>query len=842
MPHNLGSFFDTLRGGPDLRAASIERLLRLLAPKMVGQQGPTADPEGASAAIRHSLDRGTEVTTGRVVDGVAYTHMYKVQLDQAGPVLPCCDLVHTALGIVGAKQLNTYTPGTPVVVLTMHQVEYGVILGALPDFGINAFSALPDMVGQGSGVGLRADDIHKFPFQLDGRGGVADWSCGRPFDSLTVGEWGAVTETGLMVFLDPFLGMLRADEETGLWVFYQDSTTRLAGHNLQIRSAGHELEALDDQGEYSWVEGWAPFLYEARGLLEPGDPFQDVSVDASQQDAPYLATLEPTANDQQPFHRRQDFHGYLGQGGRRSLCVPASGASNPCTYGDEVSHMGVAEENWGLDGFIGLRSAKGILIAKRALLPHPKRVCRPEDPAGDSDTSGYDFSGASHKVADLPDADLSRRSLIQAADLEDVLARTFNWQGLHPFAYHQLDWYTPEENACPLAGAMAASPPFDTLVDVQYLALPTPMKVTVDARYGSVAYYPNDSFFGLLDDGGVVLSGGCGEELVMAHGSIFLRAPGDIWTLPGKSAITWAGWDIIHKANNCVEVVANWGDVRIKAERNVLILGGNDGCGGVMIESKASGTAFRNDKDDTVITGVVLRAPDSSVAVLTDKLFNVLPASVGGYTEIRLQAGGGLILAESDVFYRRLYTAAVDDFGGTANEFRGDTTQLGSGLGVYGDIASWRHITENVTKPIHDRQDIVLESIAAAGLEARLTWLPDHSDVQTVGFFFRSSKLAHTEGLVLYEGRWQRLARLTGQEGVSWDDNLVSTAGGDITRAHPGRQTWEDETGYTQQDFVVYDPGSGLYADRVASQEPSWPTHEGVDWSAFMIITNPEGV
>jgi len=58
-----------------------------------------------------------------------------------------------------------------------------------------------------------------------------------------------VAETGLMLHMDPWWAHLRVDEETGLYLFYHDQLTRLAGHNMQIRSMLGEREELDDQNE-----------------------------------------------------------------------------------------------------------------------------------------------------------------------------------------------------------------------------------------------------------------------------------------------------------------------------------------------------------------------------------------------------------------------------------------------------------------------------------------------------------------------------------------------------------------------------------------------------------------
>src|SRR4029077_4362102 len=100
--------------------------------------------------------------------------------------------------------------------------------------------AISDMLAQGGNIGLKIDEVHNFPFTLNNKGGIIDWSAGGLYDDLPVGADGAITDTGLLNFIDSTMICLRVDEQTGLFLFYADQLTRLTGHNLELVSAGSE--------------------------------------------------------------------------------------------------------------------------------------------------------------------------------------------------------------------------------------------------------------------------------------------------------------------------------------------------------------------------------------------------------------------------------------------------------------------------------------------------------------------------------------------------------------------------------------------------------------------------
>jgi hypothetical protein len=614
----------------DRRAIELERQVVNEMPGRKAQLRSTADPYSSVSSHKIDLAREPFCVYGRIVDYVPFAHYYRVQLDRGGGVVQATPILQASHEFATVRELNTYTVGTGVWVIWHPHMQNALILGSAPDFGHDARHGHSDWVSQGSRVGLNVDDVFKFPFQLALAGGVIDWSAGRPIDALHGGDWGAAAYTGLSFFLDPFMVYMRVDEETGVWGFYDDQLLRVAGHNLQMRSAGHDRTDHDDEEEFNSIQAYTPYLWEARGGFSRKDTrkasdgssklWREVAAINVQQGTPHYSYLEPAIDNQQAMHRYRQFLGYLGQGRKTTLflpCPPVKHASvdqittdnatgeydeyqfstNVLAVDDRVKFPGVYEENVGLDGSLATRSAKSIILSKRLLIPEPKRVKEDPDLAGDRHTNykanGVYGTGEAHKIGDIAYPIGTHQNLTQAAAFLDVYAHAFNWKGVHPFEYHGKDWYMPEESEYPYADEMGrGNPPFGALRSGHYLLAPVPVALKVDDRYGQVAYFPNDSYIALLDDGGIVIGDGYGSEIRMTGGNIYRTAPGDLYDLSGKNTVCWAGHDWIARANFSAELDANKCNVRIKADNKVMIYGGNQTCGGVLIESKAPGIAF----------------------------------------------------------------------------------------------------------------------------------------------------------------------------------------------------------------------------------------------------------
>ncbi len=855
-------------GLPDRRAYAAEWLAKQ---QVGGLHRPVTDPACTGYLARNHIGVRAEVLFGKVVDFVAYTHCYRVFLEGGHPPVTATPLAQSGLLPFGARQVNTIPLGSSVWVLVHHQLPHALILGVEPDPNVDPRMALSDFVHQAGRCGLRVDRTHSSVLKLNNKGRVTDWSAGRPFDSTGAGEWGAISETGLRVLLDSGMVQLGVDEFTGVSAFYEDQLLRLGGLNLSILSSGGEHEVLHDGAEIHEYKGSTPFPWEQRGALTHGmDPFRDVDYKAYQIEQPHYSAIEPQHDDQMPFHRRVELGGYLGQGGKRLILVPPS--SETYRYGEGDAPLGVFEEQLSLTGRYAVRAAKGVHIAKRIVIPGPKRTMRAEDNRGDTEEN-YRFAGAvgsgeAHEISGgIETSDEETPHLQEAAGVMDEAARVFNWEGAHPLHYHERDWKLDDESETPFKTGQAKIP-FTKLRDAFYLDRPDPVTAVVDHRYGEVEYFPNESYISLLDSGGVVIGDGYGAEIRLAGGHIFLTAPGDVWLKAGRNVNTWAGHDAIIRAKNSWDVSASKGDGRLKAEKNLQVLAGNDsdggGVGAVLIESRAPSRYDYEGKvgEDVQAGGVHIKC---SQGELTAWANNIYLRTGGGDIQpgtITLDAGAGTseIVTNSATFRRYLGSAAVDNFGSSGKvtgvnlyqaEFNSLAGQLSiggytqvrdGGMTVKGYIGIvGGHISSELAS---DSQGLV-GSLEGTALQATADAITDGDDAQAdatksqveawdtlfgkfwygdkrpgsdavikaVGFSFRNEEQYRTSKFRLWEDRWQQVLRLAGGQAGTWKESAVRS-GSEETYPYPGQAKWKDEETLLQQDLTLYDQEAGVARPR----------------------------
>lgn len=663
-----------------------------------GRERQAFDPTSAGAAQNRSLETGPELLFGRVVDSIPYLNTYKVLPERAVSCITCGYAAPGPNGVFGARGVSTIPCGARVWFIWHQDTNYGLILCCEPDFMTNASKALSDFFYLGSRSGLHTDLANSYPFTTNARG-LVDFSAGRPFDSTSGGEWGAITETGLRVLLDSFMVQVGCGEACGIFAYLWDQLLRVSGVNLQIRSAWSELELLLDQGETRGVQGISIYPWEAMGRQTPGQATsQNFNAQQTEIDLPWYAATEPQQDDQMPIRRSWEFSGYLGQGGKRLVSAPVRvGVSS---YSSPGVHASLFEESVSLSGRYSVRTALGWNAVRRPLMSSLWPTARPEsviagqsqnaDPSLADSIQSYQFSGLPafgagppHIVQGSPGLPVganlsgSRSSqstsngkagsqskpnpIIDAVPLrghsvEDLHAYIFNWEAGLPFHYHQKDWEYTEETAGALGGSL---PPiqFNTLkghANMWLLDAPTG-SLNIDHRYNTVKYALSNSYFSLLDDGGVAIGCGFGSQILLTGGSVELTAPGDIWLRSGRNAVVWGGRDAILRGNNCVDISASNKDVRIKAEKHLWALAGNGGGNGLLLlESRATTNEYdfgqgtdgaAPDKvvlgDQVAAGGVAIRAANNNIVTWSNNLYLRTGGGSTGSGDIFLDANKG---------------------------------------------------------------------------------------------------------------------------------------------------------------------------------------------------------
>lgn len=853
-------------------------------PGPINQARPLADPQNQTAASLLSLHNTARTVFGCITGVTAVANVYRVQFEKAKQPTICVYGARTTCAVSGPRDLTTLQAGTVVLCVLHDQIPYGIITGVLPQPNTQAATANASVLFGSSRA--RVDELHKRPLRMPRNGTVVDMLAGRPFDATMAGEVGWITETGVRIFLDEWLATIGVDEMCGLTAFYHDQLLRLAAYNYQHWTACLERESMNDQNECLDWTGWATFPWEQFGDFSPGGhPLTVKTAKEWQLDTPWYGKVEPADDWAMPWHRIREFNGYLGQGGYKSVQaappnqIQATYASN--TETPAPVYPGLFNAAVTLDGRMLLQSAKGFSVAKRTAIASPARRRRPEQPGTLGDHPGnYKFSGLSG-TGETPAItgdmriEAAQKNLSRAASILDAHAYFFNYAAHHPFFYHAQDYHLPEESEQrAFDGKSCEIPTFVELADQMYLDTEKfKHSVPIDHRYGSSDYYTLGCGYDLLDDGGVVHYGGCGEEIRMVGGSIMISCPGDIWLKAGRNVVQWAGWDAITRALNCADTTVSQGDIRQKAERNYQILAGNSGDGGVLIESRASAPIYNFEQPGEGVqsSGIMFKAKNSHVTAWGSGVYLRTGGGdvQGGPIQLDAARGAHDIITTSGNFLSYLRENRMHYFGSDsesrassfdvrrANHFSQGSTVLcsttlingqiiaagnavikGSVLVASGHIATEQAQTNvfvapltepgltSVYQAVSEAEEAATQTIPRGGVAYHTSLTEtiyaegrpgNDATIERVGVSLRRMSDYRTHDFVLYEDRWQQLARLSEKDGDPWAEAPVVYRGLP-TYPFPGREKFE-ETVYLQQNLRLFDAENGHSVDR--GEQPS---------------------
>jgi hypothetical protein len=842
------------------------------------------DPARAGQVLAHALSRPGHFGVGLVVHALPYLHWYKVQMGDGAGWIRAQMGVDTGLVPVGPRSVTLVPPNSKVLVYQPHGLGHGIILCVLPPTITDARVVCPDWVSQGGQSGLKREEAHKFPAkQTAGHGGVLDWSANRPLDG-TAFERGWITPTGLAVLIDDFMVQVRVDETCGLFQTLFDGYCRLAGRQLDVESAIHEERARRDEGEARLFRGVATYPWEALGLYAPGVDFTaEYDAEAVQYEkARGAVDLPEDGDDTQPAYRYVEYGGYEGQGHLRAVVRPARTAGRR-RMADREQDVGLFRESVGLDGGYTLASAKRVALVKRAVVTVPREIRPPEHGDGDdAAANNYRFSGQfgtgpEHRVRD-PRVLGDLKHLRRVAGVLDLVAYAVNWQALHPFHYHRGDYLTPQERESPF-GRTTDVLDFAALADDPYMADPSPRPLRIDHRYGDVDFFRRESFLVLHDDGSVQLGCGFGAQLAFFGGAARLEAPGRLELVSGTDVVV-LGSQIVGRAKGSVDFSSSEQDVRLKAEKNMQLVAGNGGQGGILLEAKGPGTRQKYENrigEDVISSGVVCKAADSVVALLSKDVYARTGGAELGEGDILLDASRGkrrvqAYGSEFNVYTPRgvnFYLGPVEETSTVDKTYHfGDATAVmdvrlllggrligyrDSGIlidgGVYGTksfatagvMADRRglmlgRVPDTFAGQLVSALDQAAESVAGlnrVGEELhRLSVVEKYYQPEQMGneallgavhFSFRDADdegQYRTQRLRWAESRWQQLARFgLGAGGVRWAERAVEYQGRELF-PWPGRRKWRDEPAFLRLErLTMYDESAGCARDRPGPYE-----------------------
>jgi len=311
----------------------------------------------------------------------------------------------------------------------------------------------------------------------------------------------------------------------------------------------------------------------------------------------------PIGGENQAMRPRfKELSGYFGNVVSRFCLRPDPGDAAIRVMGEgEPTEQGVFRETVDPSGQTRI-SSSGMLVLERAgRIPVPVRTAYPTDKGHDISEGPDVLTPFEHKEGDpaLRQVELYDR---QAYDLKNQYSRVDgNGAGGEP------DYYTPqEEDMGPSSDA------YDSAIQGVDGGSETVKLAKYDRRRAGV-------YVG--EDGSVIIRDAWGSEIVMLGGNVTIACAGSVMSLPGKTALTIAGDDIVQKAQNSVDIHASAHDVRLSAARNMEILGGANGedrPGGVVIESRGNGMAPWGDSgigEGAAVRGITIRTKGQGVVI-----------------------------------------------------------------------------------------------------------------------------------------------------------------------------------------------------------------------------------
>lgn len=512
-----------------------------------------------------------------------------------------------------------------------------------------------------------------------------------------------------------------------------------------------------------------------------------------------------------------------------------------------------------------------IPVAKRLKMPE-------DPTGDDTADGGYRFAGVTsgegdqsqeHLVqADLPiSEDAENPGVLKAAALLDMAAYQFNWQGLHPFHYHANDFNLPEESNMQPFSMLQQPLNFGSLRTKQWLDPPDPVEARIDHRYENVEYYETMAGIFALPDGGIVIRDGYGAEIRLTGGSISTNAPGDVWIQSGRNIINYAGDDAIIKARNSIDITATDHDVRLKSEQNLELLSGNGGVGRLLLECKAEGNAndvVGKQGEDVDQGGIIMKAANTDIISWGNNIYLrtgggdvlggqiTLDADRGGagivmaadtisqfvdnavnilmpadsptaayqfnqqacYLPVSVVMGGGLVIEQNGI----LCYGNISGIQCSVSSDQNDGGQLGDLSGKTPESQIARSENIDALAAAQSGIDMLTKQAKTAVSDATKFLYADKRPgndkvIENTGYSPRNDDQLNTADFLLPFTYWQQLQVATGDAGEAWTENTISYQGLEMM-PHPGKKQWSEQKTLANVELQLYDPATGLDADR----------------------------
>jgi hypothetical protein len=239
----------------------------------------------------------------------------------------------------------------------------------------------------------------------------------------------------------------------------------------------------------------------------------------------------------------------------------------------------------------------------------------------------------------------------------------------------------------------------------------------------------------------------------------------------------------------------------------------------------------------------------------------------GSSGHIVIDAGSDKIIEHASYVEQRADNAVMHIFSdNVVNEFWAEENNFGSDVsvngklevtscGMFGSTLAVEATVSAVNYRLNSTTDVTAIEAAMTVIIDRATTITayatssasdrleliDNTEIATVEFEWRDSSDYKTTDLVVFEPRWQQIARLTSQELAVWTEEPSTDSAANVTYPYPGKSVWLDGDAYYRTDLILHDQATDLAENRGSLYEsPAYatPTSENLDGN-FVIIANP---
>lgn len=536
-------------------------------------------------------------------------------------------------GVAGGMNVSdqgTYQPGDMVALIVTNPGGTHWIIGALPQMPRRPGDAIAPILVPDSARLSEEEFIKYFAEMQDGP--PFEFRPANAADDRIAGDAGSMSNLGTGIWCDEMQAVLRAGHECGIQALKLDRVLRfIAMYWHEMFKSDGEIRIANDEGELHVTDFRCKYPWEAFGTTKHGTKiFQDAPESVGEIGA---VPVEPASKG---AWRDVRLGGYLGDIEHQFITRPSDEAEDkPLKFDNKTALQGLSRVHRAADGALHFESAKQLLFVKRPLIPVPQQLTLPDDDRDGDRHDNYKASGQLGSGGDPVEQEEFKwpETGDRAAALWDYVAYRLNWHGLANVLAHKKDWYVPEQSELSdgwkvtrqtIRGDALSS------LSTEFLAkVPESFDIDIDARLKKVKYYESSSCIGMLDDGTVVLEDGWGGSIRMSRGNITISCPGDIIMQPGRNVVALAPRDLVLRARRSADFTADTGDVRIKAERNCQILGGNDsdnnadGVGGVVIESRSrqSTEPPSGNGEDAKTYGITLISKNAGIGLAGNEIY-----------------------------------------------------------------------------------------------------------------------------------------------------------------------------------------------------------------------------